>query len=359
MTTTPAVTTGPAGPTGPASGGSAPRAIDVHAHFLPPSALAALHQGTDWFGSTFEIAPNGAPAIVRGGHSHALGRADHMLSLAERLERMDRMRVKMQVLSMVPPLSGYDLEPTTAAAMTRATNDELAAVVAAHPDRFRALAAIPAQDPAASVREVERAMGLAGFVGIIVMSHVQGIDWDDAALRPILEAAQGAGAVVFVHPQNPRSPALSRYRLGNLIGNPFDTTITVASLVFGGVLDSLPDLQLVIAHGGGYVPFAIGRFEHGYRVRPEAKAIARSAPRDYLRRFHFDTVVYDDRLVRLLADTMGSDRIVLGSDFPGDMCPDDPVGEIERNRFLEPAERDAILGGNLVRLLGLPPPALS
>jgi aminocarboxymuconate-semialdehyde decarboxylase len=327
--------------------------IDIHAHLFPPSAMDDLKAGRPWYGSTLEQGERGNPILVTNGRKRALGADSHLIDAAGRVARMDELRVDTQVLSLVPLLFGYDLERADAVAMTRDTNDEIAGYVRDHPGRFLGLANVPVIDTDAAIAELERAMGLPGFVGLTLGSNINGRSWDEDALFPILQAAERLGAYVFFHPIDVRAgDKLPDYYTKNLIGNPLETTMLVASLVFGGVLDRLPNLRMCLAHGGGYATFAIGRFDHGFRVRPETKAIA-TPPSDYLARFDVDALVHSEQAVRYLVDVMGVEHVMLGSDFPADMGPVDPVGEIERNPLLSEAEKAAILGGNVERALGL------
>jgi aminocarboxymuconate-semialdehyde decarboxylase len=328
--------------------------IDIHAHLFPPSAMDDLKAGRPWYGSTLEQGERGNPIIVTNGRKRALGADSHLIDAAGRVAKMDELRVDTQVLSLVPLLFGYDLDRADAIAMTRDTNDEIAGYIRDYPGRFLGLANVPVIDPDAAIAELERAMGLPDFVGLTLGSNVNGRSWDDEALFPILAAAERLGAYVFFHPIDVRAgDRLMSYYTKNLIGNPLETTMLVASLVFSGVLDKLPDLGMCLAHGGGYAALAIGRFDHGFRVRPETKQIT-TPPSDYLARFDVDALVHSEQAVRYLVDVMGVDHVMLGSDFPADMGPVDPVGEIERNPLLDDGEKAAILGGNVARVLGLP-----
>jgi aminocarboxymuconate-semialdehyde decarboxylase len=278
--------------------------------------------------------------------------------ITDRIAEMDRLKVDMQVLSLTPTLWRHEVEASHAVEMARDVNDETAATVQEHPDRFRGFAFLPLQDAAASVAELERSVRDLGLVGAAVTTNVAGEDWDSARLFPVLEAAEALGALIFVHPASVRGrDTLNRYHLRNLIGNPLETTITISSLIFGGVLDRLPDLKLVFAHGGGYAAFAAGRFDHGYEVREESKANIKRPPADYLRSLYFDCLTHSPLALRHLIDLVGVERVVLGSDYPADMGYRDPVGWLERAPLLGDDEKQQILGGNLERLLKLPPAA--
>lgn len=328
--------------------------IDLHTHLFPLSARDAAAAGKPWFGSRTDLTPDGIPVLLTNGKRWRVGARDHLQTPAERIASMDRLGVDIQVLSLLPPILGYDLAEGDSVGRARAVNDELASWVADGSGRFLALGTVPAGHPDAAVAELERLMGMSGFVGLEIGSHVNSRTWDDPSLFPILEAADRLDALVFVHPADVRAGTLfPKYYTSNGIGNPLETTTTAAALVFGGVLDRLTKLRVALAHGGGYFPLAAGRLDHVRRVRPEAADTSAGVPSDYLQRFFVDCLTHNDRAVRYLVDVMGADHVVLGSDYPADMRPDDPAGDVQRNPYLTDAERDAILGGNLVRELRL------
>lgn len=300
------------------------------------------------------IGPRGNPVITTAERRRALGTDRYLFPVDTRLAWMDGIGLDVQVLSLAPPLMGYDLPGPDAVALSREVNDELAEVAAAHPDRFRALATLPMSDVDAALAELERAMGLAGVVGVQLGTNVMGVSWDAAHLQPVLATAEALDALVLLHPVDVRAGAsLSRYHLNNLIGNPLETTEAAAALVFGGVLDRLPALRVCLCHGGGYLALAAGRFDRGWSVRSEARRHTGAPPRDYIRRFLVDDLLHSPAALRYVVDVLGADRVVLGTDHPADMGSEDPVGEVERNTLLTAQERAAVLGGNLERELRL------
>jgi aminocarboxymuconate-semialdehyde decarboxylase len=326
--------------------------IDVHAHLLPPSALQAADSGERWYGSTVERGPDGRPVIITGDYRVSMGATEHWDPPTARLRNMDAMGVDVQVISLNPILFRYYLDARTGIAAARGINDEIAEMAATWPDRFAGLATLPLQDPAAAVAELERTMGLPGFVGAAVGTHVGGRNWDDPELFGVLEAAEDLGALLFVHPAASRlKDALPRYHMRNYIGNPVETTIAIGSLIFGGILDRLPSLKFCFAHGGGYACWGSGRFDHGYRVRPEAQEFATQLPSAYLRELYFDSLVHSYTNLRQLIETVGIGRVVLGTDYPADMGQPDPVAWVDGSD-LSDDERTAVLDGNLRTLLG-------
>lgn len=326
--------------------------IDVHAHLLPRSAIAAEAAGTDWFGSRVVRDGQNRPVISTGDYSVTMGGPVHWQPIDDRLAHMDDDNVDMQVLSLNPILFRYYLDPNDGAAAAAAINDELAGIVDDHPTRFAAFAALPMQDPVRAERELMRVMEMSGIVGVAIGSHVNGANWDEPHLFGVLEAAAELGALVFIHPAASRlKDALPRYHMRNYIANPTETTIAVGSLIFGGVLDRLERLRVVLAHGGGYACWAAARFDHGYGVRAEAREHATMFPSEYLRRMWYDSLVHGHVNLRHLVDVAGVDRVVLGTDHPADMGQPEPVSWIESSG-LTPEQQTAVLGGNAAKLLG-------
>ena len=316
--------------------------VDVHAHLIPQAFWRATEGGGEWYRVTRDRL---------AGPQEPLWRA----SLEERLAVMDRQGIDMQLLSSPPYFFNYHLPAGEAEGAARELNDEIAQAMREAPTRIGGLATVPLQEPARAVAELERAMAL-GFQGAALGTHADGRDFDDPALFPFFQAAERLGALLFFHPHAPATQASGRgrtYYLENFVGFPLDSTIAIASLIFGGVLDRLPSLKLVFAHAGGYACFAIGRWDHGFGVRREPRARIARPPRDYLRLLYVDTITHDYAALRYVVETMGADHVVLGSDFPFDMGYESPVEWLNRAPGLSPGDRERILGGTLRELAGL------
>jgi len=328
-------------------------AIDVHAHIAPP----CVGTGTvwEWQGKPVRRRPDGALEIGSGANRRPLPWPQDGEHVEARLDYMDSVGVDMQVLSLSPALWDYDLDGHDGAWAARQNNQELIGIAAEHPDRFRVFAHLPLDDVDATIAELDQAMSHDLVVGAAVGTHVAGRNWDDPVLFPVLEAAERLGALIFFHPAAVRFiPYMPDYHLRNLIGNPTETTVTVGSLLFGGVLDRLPDLKAVFAHGGGYAAFAAGRFDHGHRERDDVRANTEGAvPSRYLDRLYFDNLLHSDAATRYLIETVGLGQVVLGTDYPADMGPRDPVRPMLASAAFTDAEKRAVLGGNLAGLLGL------
>jgi aminocarboxymuconate-semialdehyde decarboxylase len=329
------------------------KVIDVHAHLLPRSAIAAAEAGESWFGSDIETDDLGRPVIVTGGRREGMGGKAHYESMERRIERMDAAGVDVQVLSLNPIFFRHYLDAEHGVAASRSVNDEIVGFIERWPDRFAGYGALPLQDVDQAIAELERVMAIDGMIGACVGTHVDGANWDEPELFPVLEAARDLGALMFFHPSDRRlEQHLPRYHLHNSIANPTETTIAIASIIHGGVLDRLPDLKMLFAHGGGYACCASARFDHGYKVRAEAREHASLFPSEYLHRMWYDSLVHDHGLLRRLIDVVGVDKVMLGTDFPADMGQPDPVDWIAASD-LSPAERNAVLGANAADLLGI------
>ena len=212
------------------------------------------------------------------------------------------------------------------------------------------------QDVKAAIAEMERCMTQLGLKGVEINDHVNGRTLEEPEFRPFWKAARGAGRASSSSTRPARrvvTPRSTRYHLPNTIGNLADRAVTFATLVLGGVMDEFPDLKICLGHGGGYTCYGIGRMDHGWQVRSEARVHITQPPSAYLGRFYYDCIVYTEPALRFLIDTVGVDRVVFGTDWPYDMALDWPVAWVLGMKGLSQEEKEAILWKNLERLLGL------
>jgi aminocarboxymuconate-semialdehyde decarboxylase len=326
--------------------------IDVHAHVFPRQAIKVSGTGTPWHGSLVEQDDSGAPITLTGSKRQVYGSALHYQPPEARIEQMDALGVDIQVLSVLPPLYRYELPTDVAVPAARDINDDIADLCQRWPSRFLGLATLPLQDTGAALAEIDRALDDLGLVGVEIGTYVGDRNLDDPELFPVFEALAARRAFVFCHPSHPRGGStMKRYFLSNLIGNPWETAIAMASLMFGGPLDRLADLTVCFAHGGGFGAFDIGRLRHGWEVRQEPREHGTASPNELIKRVYVDSLVHNPRAVKYLLDTVGPSNVLLGSDFPADMGPADPVGELVRSELLTDDEKQAVLRGNAERLL--------
>jgi aminocarboxymuconate-semialdehyde decarboxylase len=325
-------------------------AVDLHCHIHTPAAdeIAKTEQHGD--------------ALARYGNKRT---EQHQRKLREQLDRkltsieqrladMDKMGIDVQAISTSPLQYYYRIDAERGRETSRVINERLAEIAAAHPDRFVALGTAPMQDPKAAVAELERCMKKLGFRGMEIGTNVGGVEIADKRYERFWRKAEELGAVIFLHPIGfTDTSRLTQHFLTNIIGNPLDTTVALAHIVFGGVLERYPRLKIVVAHGGGYMGHYPARMDHGYKVRPECHDHISRPPSYYMKKMYYDTMVFDEKQLEHLVNLYGADHVVIGTDYPYDMGYYKPVDFVEGTESLERAEKDAIIGGNAAKLLGL------
>lgn len=328
-----------------------PVIIDVHAHSIPTAFRRYLEERRADIGVELMDGPRGRQ-VVFDGRTTAPLRAE-LGDVTARLEAMDRAGIDRQVTAGWIDLTGYELSPAHGVEYSRAHNDALMAEEAEAPDRFWSVGTIPLQAPTSAAAELERIVA-AGMKGVEVATTVAGNRLHRAGLDPVWEAAEATGAFVLLHPMTPlRGVDLGDYFMENMVGRPAETTVTLAGLMLSGVFERYPGLRLCAVHGGGFMPFQIGRLDRGFRMKPGlvAAEISRT-PLEHLRSIYVDTVVHEPQALRFLVDLMGAERILLGTDHPFEMGDDDPVATVNATPGISEEEVAAIVGGNARRLLG-------
>lgn len=324
--------------------------VDVHTHVVPPEVAAAARQGAGFDGLRVERVGGQEWLVHRQGFRYPM--PPEYFDADARLRSMDERGISHAVLSIAPPLFMYWADSAKAADFCRSANDAMAAFTARSGGRLAAVATLPMQDPAAAVSELWRAVTELGMRGAEIGPDVEGTPLDDPALRPVLAAAADLGVPLILHPYYVAArPGLEDFYLTNLIGNPLATTVCAARLILSGLLDDMAALRLLLMHGGGYLPYQIGRLDHGHRVRPESGGCARP-PSQYLRRFWYDTVTHAPVPLRFLTGMVGTDRVLFGTDFPFDMAAG-PFHDQADGAGLPAAELAKIAGLNASHLFDL------
>ncbi len=333
----------PAGIAPPAGG-----PVDVHAHWYPERFLRELERRGPAHGLEWRDTDRG-PVFKHAWLSTGPVGA-RFVDLDARIAAMDEQGVAMQALSLSQPML-YWAGRGDGDALARVYNDELARAHGAHASRLVGLATLPMQAPGLAVREVERAATLPGVRGYYAATRVLERELSDPAFFPVYERIEASGLPLFLHPVFViDAPRLAPHYLTNLLGNPFETAIAAAHLIFGGVLDRFPRLDVVLPHAGGAFPWLVGRLRRGWEKRAELNALCDS-PEAYLRRFHYDTIGYSHAVVDYLVREIGADRVVMGSDYCFPIAYEQPVEHVEGNSRLDEAARRAIVEGNARRLL--------
>jgi aminocarboxymuconate-semialdehyde decarboxylase len=332
------------------SGRSRPRAIDVHAHVIVPEvyAVAAEH-------NIFSELPAdpGVTDEMRGQIKERAGVVlARMSDLTHRIATMDAMGVEVQVLSASLVHQGLEwADAQTSLRLARTTNDWIAKAVTAHPARLMGLGTLPLHVPSLVVGELERCMRDLGLAGVAISTTAGGRELGDPELRPFWAKAEELGAVVYIHPGGNRDRRFKRFHLWNSVGQAFEEAMAISSLMYDGVLESFPKLKICISHGGGYMPYYMGRIDRNYVEKANTRVNMRKPPIDYLRMLYFDSCVYERAVLQHLVDKVGAVRVLLGSDYP--VGETRPIEFVTEAATLSAAQKDQIVGTNAAVLLGL------
>jgi len=330
-----------------------PTGVDVHAHFFPESFIRVIEEAGASFGASVDRSNPKGPVLVVGGSRTAPLDARYW-DLGLRIKAMNRQGVAVQALSLTAPMV-YWADGATGARLSAAWNDGASAAHVAHPDRFVGCAMVPLQDRPRALAELDRAAKLPGIRGVYMGTNVGGRELSDPEFFPVFERAAALGLPVLLHPLRViGAERLAPYYLNNFLGNPFDTAIAAAHLVFGGVLDRLPKLTVCLPHAGGALPYLHGRLRHGQGVRPETKGVAMKSFSAYLRRFTYDIISHDAPALRYLVATVGADRVMLGTDFCFDMGLERPLSIIQAKATgLGRKDQERVVRTNAARMLRL------
>ena len=336
----------------PHTGAHTHSAIDVHTHVVPENFPA-------YTGTTPDIPwPSMAPAHACHQHVMISGKvyrtvSDGSWSVPRRIEGMNAMRVGRQALSPMPELLSYWLPADDARVLIRYLNDQIATMVHAVPQRFIGLGAVPLQDMEMALRELEYVKGTLGFAGVEIATHVNGVSIGDARFEPFFALAEKLGASIFVHALRPAGQDRIVGPLSEqAVAFPADIGMAAVAIITGGIAARHPDLRIAFSHGGGALSMMLPRIAHAWRMMPKAKETMPESPEVYAKKFFYDCVVFDPKLVRLLIESYGVGQIVIGSDYPFAMGEGDPVGLLER-AGLDAATLKAISSGNARRFLGV------
>lgn len=329
-------------------------AIDIHAHALIGEVENIVRQHPKWIEESRKSAAVVGEASLQ--HNRKLMSGDWLEGLTKidaRIRAMDTMQIDVQLVSVAPTQYYYRADRDLAARIVTFANQGIAEICASHPDRLLGLGTVALQFPELAITQLEEAVGRLGLKGVIVSTAVNEAELADARHRDFWKKAEQLGALVFIHSIGcALGDRLVPYYFSNVIGNPLETAVALAHMVFAGVLDACPRLKICAAHGGGYFPFYTSRFDHGWRVRPEAHT-CQHPPSEYLKRLWFDSLVYSPEQLGFLIQRAGASQVVLGTDFPFDMGVDDPIARLGAVPSLTTADRELVRGGNAAKLLGI------
>ena len=322
-------------------GGRRIRTIDVHCHCTVADVLD-LVKGT---------------AMERALRQQLTGSLGFPVGDA-RIADMDGDGIDIQAMSINAYWYGADRD--LARRIVDMQNEKLAKMCAVYPDRVTAFATVALQFPELAAEQLERGVKELGLCGAAIGGSVEGEELSSRNFDPFWAKAEALQALVFIHPQTaPESTGVSKRiqgsgALGNVIGNPLETTIALSHLIFEGTLDRFPNLKICAAHGGGYLPSYAARMDHGCSVFPaQCKGPAlKKQPSEYLKQLYFDSIVFTPEGLRHLVAECGASQVVIGTDYAVPWVKD-PVDLILNTPTLSDADRIAILGGTAAKLLRL------
>jgi aminocarboxymuconate-semialdehyde decarboxylase len=326
------------------------RPIDIHAHYYPQSFFDLFNEDGKRFGAEFHKTAEGFSYKSPAGNQTNLPMK--FIDVKLRIADMDQQGVAVQAISLTSPMVYWGDEGFSHK-LASAWNDGASAAHQQYPDRLLALMILPMLYPDRAIDELNRASKLPGMRGVYIGTHVDEThDLDHPLFEPIYARIEALNLPVFLHPlQGYGGERMKPYYLSNLLGNPYDTGVAACKLIFGGVMDRHPKLQVCLPHGGGALPILIGRVDHGALVRQEIKKInLPKQPSEYLSRFTYDTIVHSKPIMEFLVQQVGAERIMIGSDYCFDMGYDRPLQFLEQIN-LTSAQRKMILGGNAAKIL--------
>lgn len=323
--------------------------VDMHAHHVGTYAIERIREeGADHQVRlvTSEAAGKPVTRVEVAGRPSGLPLVPPLSDVAGRLAWMDKAGVDIQLVAPWMDLAGYELEGKDGLWLAQIQNDSAARLRAAHPERFRTAAAVPLQQPELAVAELHRAVAELGHSAVQIGARVGELGLDDERFAGFWEAAEELGVPVIVHPAELDVPARSRRLfLHILVGNPSETTFAAAALMLGGVLEQHPGLRVLLVHGGGFVPYQIGRLERGFSAAPPAfRSKGDRSPHQVRDQLYFDSVLHDDDALRHMVSFAGTGNVVMGSDYPFPMRVDQPVQALDAAE-LDPDGLSSVLSG--------------
>lgn len=324
--------------------------IDMHSHYIPEKFINLIQKSDKFMAKTNRV--DGELFIAHEqGYTYPFFSEFHDESI--KLEKMEKLGIDLSILSPAPPMFYYWAEDEITKFMSQLVNDELLDFTMKAPEKFKMMATIPMNNVKNAIDELlriyKKSDGTLRFVEI--GTNIEGKLLNDPEFYPFFEKVEELNITLLLHPYYiGKKHGLQNYYLTNLVGNPYDTTLSAANLIFSGFMNRFKNLKIILSHGGGFLPYQIGRLQHGHRVREETKSIISDDPIDLLKKFYFDTITFNDKSLAFLNRLVGSEHIVYGTDFPFDMADYSTFGD-HTEKELSRQEKENILYKNITTMM--------
>jgi aminocarboxymuconate-semialdehyde decarboxylase len=326
------------------------KVVDVHTHMLNEGFLKLLRK----HGRRYKVKKvvGGQTGIFKDG-APFMTLMPGMFDYDLRIEAMDAAGVDIAIVTLTSP-NVYWGSGQMSLEAAKLINDDMAARQKQYPGRIRFMCSLPWQHPKLALAELKRACDVLGAVGVMVLANIDGLSLTEKAFTPIWREIDRRGLPVLVHPTAPPGTAeldVMRYNLIASVGFMFDTSLAVARMIFDGFFDRYPKLKLIASHGGGALPYIAGRLDICFDNMPACREKISRRPSTYLNRIYYDSVVFQQESLELALKVGGDANVLYGSDYPHNIG--DMKGCLARVDALPPAQRDAVRGGNALRIFGL------
>ena len=337
------------------TGKSADRAIDIHHHYFPPELIGEIKSHGKALGGIEYFPPKQAqdnPYRIQFPKGRAFAPDIRMAEVPNRLDAMTKGGVDIAMVEAHTASVGYELDGPNGASWSNLYNQAIMSLVKRHPDRFAGIATVPLQDPTRAAEVLQHAIVDLKMSGVTIASNVVGKYFNDKSFDPFWKKAEELDVLMIMHPEwVAGADKMEPYSLRNICGNPADTTLSVTYMMYTGVFDRFPNLKLGLLHGGGYIPYHLGRLDQGKSGGSGSSAIpAKYPPSRYLKNLYFDNLVYRVETVEYLKRMVGADHIMVGTDYPFDLGDWMAAEKIQKMECTG-AERAAMLHGNARKLL--------
>ena len=326
--------------------------IDAHTHFVPNTfpAVEDRSSGTDW-PFMQQISEDTSDVIIGGVNFRRV--LSRCWNVSRRIAEMPDQGIDKQVLSPMPRLLAYELNPIDGLDLSRYLNKFVSQMIASAPDRFYGLGSVPLQDVNIATKELTQIQDM-GLNGVEVLTNINGKNLGDKEFRPFLKEAERLGMAIFSHAQHPtfQERMVGPDPIQNAIGFPIENGLAASAVITSGALEEFPHLRILFSHGGGVLSTILPRLENAWHRQESLQKVLPKSPLEYARMCYFDDVVFDERALRYLIELIGSEQIVIGSDYPFAFRNEIPE-QIFTNLDMSKEQRTGISSKNVMRFLGI------